>query len=153
MMAISAVGSPRVCARGDRPSRFPSTCAASKPRVGPSRSSKVSAARRSLPPEWPIQSSQEAGPLAYVPGPLSAVEHPMELALIGPARRGDAAEAAAGAVSGAACVSRRHARRALSDDGKDAFVAIYNLSGANLMRRVTFGGKDRFPAGPPTESG
>jgi serine/threonine-protein kinase len=32
-----------------------------------------------------------------------------------------------------------------SDDGKDAFVAVYDVSGTSATRRVTFGGKDRFP--------
>jgi eukaryotic-like serine/threonine-protein kinase len=32
-----------------------------------------------------------------------------------------------------------------SDDGKEAIVWIYNLSGATAMRRLTFGGRNRFP--------
>jgi len=32
-----------------------------------------------------------------------------------------------------------------TDDGKDAVVWIYDLSGATAMRRLTFGGKNRFP--------
>ena len=32
------------------------------------------------------------------------------------------------------------------DDGKDVSIWIYDLSGATSMRRLTFGGKDRFPA-------
>jgi dipeptidyl aminopeptidase/acylaminoacyl peptidase len=32
-----------------------------------------------------------------------------------------------------------------TDDGKDAVVWIYELSGATAMRRLTFGGKNRFP--------
>ena len=32
-----------------------------------------------------------------------------------------------------------------SDDGKDAFVAIYDVSGASAMRRLTLGGRNRVP--------
>jgi serine/threonine protein kinase len=32
-----------------------------------------------------------------------------------------------------------------TDDGKDAVVWVYELSGATAMRRLTFGGKNRFP--------
>jgi hypothetical protein len=32
-----------------------------------------------------------------------------------------------------------------SDDGKDAIVWVYDLAGASAMRRLTFGGRNRFP--------
>jgi Tol biopolymer transport system component len=32
-----------------------------------------------------------------------------------------------------------------SDDGKDAIVWIYDLSGASSMRRLTLGGRNRVP--------
>ena len=32
-----------------------------------------------------------------------------------------------------------------SDDGKEAIVWIYDLAGSSAIRRLTFGGRDRFP--------
>jgi serine/threonine-protein kinase len=36
-----------------------------------------------------------------------------------------------------------------SDDGKDAFVAVYDLSGTSVVRHVTYSGRSRFPVWAP----
>ena len=36
-----------------------------------------------------------------------------------------------------------------SDDGKDAFIAVYDLSGARAMQRLTFSGHSRYPVWSP----
>jgi Tol biopolymer transport system component len=36
------------------------------------------------------------------------------------------------------------------DDGKDAFIGVYDIAGTSALRRVTFSGKDRYPAWSPS---
>src|SRR6185295_11897753 len=89
------------------------------------------------------------GTLLYVPGPVGAgtTEHAIALADRDgtvtrlPIPPGPYVHVRA---------SRDGGRLAIgSDDGKDAIVSIQDLSGTSSMRRLTFGGQNRFPIWSP----
>ena len=60
-------------------------------------------------------------------------------------REGETAQPSAWSVLVAPRLSGRHAHRLRDDDGKEAIIYTYELSGATAMKRVTFGGKNQFP--------
>lgn len=85
------------------------------------------------------------GALVYVPGPASLSTSHVELALSDRKGALTPIKLAPGPYK-VPRASRDGTRVAFgSDDGKDAFIAVYEVSGTSAMRRVTFGGKDRFP--------
>lgn len=85
------------------------------------------------------------GSLVYVPGPKSSLTSHVELILADRQGAMTPLKLAAGPYQ-VPRGSPDGTRAAFgSDDGRDAFVALYDLSGSSAMRRVTFGGKDRFP--------
>jgi Tol biopolymer transport system component len=85
------------------------------------------------------------GALVYVPGPVSAATANVEFTLADRKGALTRIRLAPGPYQ-VPRASHDGTRVAFgSDDGKDAFIAVYDLSGASAMRRVTFGGKDRFP--------
>jgi len=90
-------------------------------------------------------SFSESGSLIYIPGPATATSRQSNLALI---HRKGAVELL-GLPPGAYQAPRwspdgRHFAVVL-DDGKEAVVSIHDVSGASSMRRLTFGGNNRFP--------
>jgi serine/threonine-protein kinase len=86
------------------------------------------------------------GSLVFVPGPVSASSTGLqELALIDRKGTVEPLKLPPGAYDHPR-VSPDGTRLVFAtDDGKDAVVWIYELSGATAMRRLTFGGKNRFP--------
>ena len=93
--------------------------------------------------------TSSTGTLLYVPGPVGA----------GATERAIALADQAGTVTRLPIppgpyvhvrASRDGARLAVgSDDGKDAIVSIQDLAGTSSMRRLTFGGQNRFPIWSP----
>ena len=90
-------------------------------------------------------SVSDAGSLAYVPGPTAAWSAQSRLALIN--REGVAAPLRIEpGLYAYPRVSPDSTRLALgTNDRKEAVVSIYELSGASAVRRITFGGNNRFP--------
>jgi eukaryotic-like serine/threonine-protein kinase len=85
------------------------------------------------------------GSLIYVPGPVSSPVRQLDLALVD--GRGDVQplKLPPGTYNHPR-VSPDGKRVAFSvEDGRDANVWIYDLSGKSAMRRLTFGGRNRFP--------
>jgi Tol biopolymer transport system component len=90
-------------------------------------------------------SVSSTGSLIYVPGPVSASSTLMDVGLMD--RKGgiELLKLPPGPYVSPR-VSPDGTRLALgTDDDKEAIVWIYDLSGATAMRRLTFGGKNRFP--------
>jgi len=85
------------------------------------------------------------GSLVFIPGPVSPTTGLLELALIDRKGSVELLKLQAGAYDHPR-VSPDGKRIVFdTDDGKDSVVWIYELSGATAMRRLTFGGKNRFP--------
>ena len=85
------------------------------------------------------------GSLVFIPGPASPATGLLELALID--RKGAATplKLQPGAYDHPRVSPDGKRITFGTDDGKDAVVWIYELSGATAMRRLTFGGKNRYP--------
>ena len=85
------------------------------------------------------------GTLVYVPGAISFTSGHVEIAVTDRRRRTDSLRLPAGAYV-APRVSPDGTRIAFgTDDGKEAIIYTYDLSGASGMQRLTFGGNNRFP--------
>jgi serine/threonine-protein kinase len=84
-----------------------------------------------------------SGSIAYVPGPVSGIQQSLMLF----DRKGGAqALSLPAAAYSHPRVSPDGKRLAVEiSDGKEAHIAIYELSGATSMRRITFGSNNRFP--------
>ncbi len=90
-------------------------------------------------------SSSDNGSLVYIPGPASTSDAPQDVAFID--RQGTVQPLG---LSPAPYlyprVSPDGKRLAVeTDDGKEAIIWVYDLSGATSRRRLTFGGQNRFP--------
>jgi len=85
------------------------------------------------------------GSLAFLPGPVSLSNGLVQLALVD--RRGTVEPLKLQPATYQHPRISPDGKRIVfaTDDGKDAVVWIYELSGATAMRRLTFGGKNRFP--------
>jgi dipeptidyl aminopeptidase/acylaminoacyl peptidase len=94
-------------------------------------------------------SVSDTGSLIYVPGTASTATSRMDLAIIDRKGAITPANVPPGAYE-AARVSPDGSRIAFgSDDGKDAIIWIYDLSGSSAPRRLTFGGRNKFPVWSP----
>ncbi len=91
-------------------------------------------------------SVSETGSLVYMPGPITASAGQLDLALV---------DAAKGTTEALKLPPGQYETPRVSpdgryvafgvDDGKEQMVWIYELTGATAMRRLTFGGKNRYP--------
>ena len=91
-------------------------------------------------------SVSETGSLVYVPGPvIAAGSAPPQIALMD--RKGVVEPLKLQPAQFAMPRLSPDGKRITfgTDDGKEAIVWIYDLAGATAMRRVTFGGHNRFP--------
>ena len=87
----------------------------------------------------------ESGSLAYVRGPAKSGSGQLDLALINRTGRVQPLKLPPGAYT-TPRVSRDGARITFgAEDGKESTVWTYDLSGTSTMRRLTFGGNNRFP--------
>jgi serine/threonine protein kinase/Tol biopolymer transport system component len=98
---------------------------------------------------FPIGTAQfsisDSGTLIYVPGPASASTSRIDLAIIDRKGATSPLNLPPGPYE-AARVSPDGRRVTFgSDDGRDAIVWVYDLSGASAPRRLTFGGRNKFP--------
>ena len=90
-------------------------------------------------------SVSDTGTLIYVPGPLSISSALLQIALIDRTGQVEVLKLPPGPYL-TPRISPDGTRIALAtDDGKDAIVWIYDVSGKTAMRRLTFGGNNRFP--------
>ena len=91
-------------------------------------------------------SVSETGSLVYVPGAVSGDARQLDLALIDPDKGSAEPLKLPAGQYGTPRVSPdgRHVAFTV-DDGKEQMVSIYDLSGTTSMRRLTFGGKNRYP--------
>jgi len=118
--------------------------------VGPGRTPVIEGVRRSAgqlaAAHWAVSAN---GSLIYVAGGVGRELSPVTLGIVD--RQG--AVTPIGIPAGPYFTPRASpdgTRIAFgSDDGKDAFIAVYDLSGARVMRRVTFSGHNRFPVWSP----
>ena len=105
----------------------------------------IEGVRRSASSDAANFSVSNTGSLVYIAGPLSTSSAQMDVGLID--RKGfvEPLKLPTGPYSWAR-VSPDGTRLAIgTDDGRDAIVYVYDLSGARAMQRVTFGGNNRFP--------
>jgi WD40 repeat protein len=90
-------------------------------------------------------SVSDTGTLIYVPGPVSASRSRVDLALIDRKGTIEPLNMPPGPYE-AVRVSPDGRRVAFgSDDGKEAIVWVHELSGSSAPRRLTFGGRNKFP--------
>ena len=90
-------------------------------------------------------SFSQTGSLVYIPGPVLTSSSQFDVALTGREGGIESLNVPAGAYL-APRASPDGARIAFgTDDGKEAVVWIYDLSATSAMRRLTFGGNNRFP--------
>jgi eukaryotic-like serine/threonine-protein kinase len=90
-------------------------------------------------------SISSAGSLIYIPG-FAAARQPMEIALTDRQGGVERLKLPAGRYSSPPRVSPDGKRIAFgTDDGQEAIIYTYDLSGASTMQRLTFGGNNRFP--------
>jgi len=85
----------------------------------------------------------DTGTLVYLPGPASTVQQDLFLF----DRKGAAEALKLPPASYMYPRVSRDGKRVVfeTSDGKEAVVAVYDLSGASSVRRLTFGGNNRFP--------
>jgi Tol biopolymer transport system component len=90
-------------------------------------------------------SVSDTGSLVYVPGPVSSAAGQQDVALFD--RKGVAERLKLPPGSYEYPRASPDGKRLAfgTDDGKEAIVWIYDLSGTSAMRRLTFGGNNRFP--------
>jgi serine/threonine-protein kinase len=104
----------------------------------------IEGVRRSVGPEAYFSVS-DTGSLIYIPGPVSTSSPQTRLVLIDQNGGAEPLKLRPGSY-GFPRVSPAGNRVAVgTDDGKDANIWVYELSGASSMRQLTFGGKNRFP--------
>jgi Tol biopolymer transport system component len=90
-------------------------------------------------------SASSTGSLIYVPGPVFATSPLLDIGLTDRKGAVEALKLPPGRYVSPR-VSPDGRRIAVGiDDGKEAIVSIYDLSGTTAMRRLTFGGSNRFP--------
>jgi dipeptidyl aminopeptidase/acylaminoacyl peptidase len=85
------------------------------------------------------------GSLVFIPGPGSPGAERTELALIDRKGAVESLKLQPGSYDHPRVSPDGKRIVFATDDGKDAVVWIYELSGATAMRRLTFGGRNRFP--------
>jgi serine/threonine-protein kinase len=89
------------------------------------------------------------GALIYIPGPVSASSAQLDLAFVDAKGNLEPAKLRPAPYQFPR-ISPDGRRVAVgTDDGKEANVWIYDLSGANALRQLTFNGKNRFPLWSP----
>jgi serine/threonine-protein kinase len=87
----------------------------------------------------------DTGSLVYIPGPASTSLRQLNLALVGRTGGIDTLKLPEAPYESPR-ISPDGKRIAFdTDDGREAIVWIFELSGASAMRRLTFGGRNRFP--------
>jgi serine/threonine-protein kinase len=91
-------------------------------------------------------SVSQTGSLFYLPGPAFGSASPANLALFDPATGAPSALKIPAGTYEHPRVSPDGTQITFgTDDGKEAIVWVYDLSGISAMRRLTFGGRNKFP--------
>ena len=90
-------------------------------------------------------SVSSTGSLVFVPGPVTTSAGQFDLALVDRTGTAQPLKLPPGAYEYPRLSPDGQRIAFGSDDGKDAFVAIYDLSGASALRRLTLGGRNRVP--------
>ena len=85
-----------------------------------------------------------SGSLAYLPGPASGAQQ--ELTLFDREGRAEALKLGPGSYSYPRVSPDGKLLAFETSDGKEENISIYEMSGASSVRRLTFGGNNRFPA-------
>ena len=94
-------------------------------------------------------SVSDTGTLAYIPGPNSSTDAQLTLTLLDENGETEALKIPAGAYRDPR-ISRDGRQIAFgTDDGREASVWVYDLSGTSAMRRLAFGGNNRYPVWSP----
>ncbi len=90
-------------------------------------------------------SVSSTGSLVFVPGPVTTSAGQFDLALVDRTGTAQPLKLPPGAYEYPRLSPDGQRIAFGSDDGKDAFVAIYDVSGASALRRLTLGGRNRVP--------
>ena len=106
----------------------------------------VEGVRRAIATTGTAQFSVAAnGSLIYVPGPISTTSGLLELAVVDRKGMVDVLKLPPGTYDHPRASPDGKRIAFATDDGKDAAIWTYDLSGATSMRRLRFGGRNRFP--------
>ena len=90
-------------------------------------------------------SFSDTGSLAYVPGSVIASSSQVVIGAFDRTGAGQALKLPPGPYDSPRLSPDRKQIGFSSDDGKEAIIWVYDLSGTSSMRRLTFGGRNRFP--------
>ncbi len=90
-------------------------------------------------------SFSDTGSLAYIPGSVIASSTQVVIGAFDRTGAGQALKLPPGPYDSPRLSPNRRQIAFSSDDGKDAIVWVYDLAGTSSMRRLTFGGGNRFP--------
>jgi serine/threonine protein kinase/Tol biopolymer transport system component len=91
----------------------------------------------------------DTGTLVYVPGPADIASAPLDLVLFDRSGEIQPLKIPAGTYEAPRASPDGKYVAFSTDDGKEANVWVYDLSGASSARRLTFGGRSRFPVWTP----
>ena len=94
-----------------------------------------------------------SGTLAFVPGPLSTSSNRRDIILADRAGAIERVKVPSGPYYHPRFSPGRQTSAFGIDDGKDVSIWIFDLSSSSSMRRLTFGGKDRYPTWSPGRPG
>ena len=97
-------------------------------------------------------SVSDNGTLAYIPGPNSSTDVQLTLTLLNPNGATEALKIPPGAYRDPRISPDGRQIAFGTDDGREASVWVYHLSGTSAMRRLTFGGNNRSPVWSPDGS-
>jgi Tol biopolymer transport system component len=89
------------------------------------------------------------GVLVYIPGPASVSLSLLDVAFIDRSGTVEPLKLPAGSYEAPRVSPNEKQLAVASLDGNEAFISIYDLSGRTSIRRLTFGGRNRFPIWSP----
>jgi Tol biopolymer transport system component len=97
-------------------------------------------------------SMSDNGTLAYIPGPNSSTDTQLTLTLLNQNGATEVLKIPPGAYRDPRISPDGRQIAFGTDDGREASVWVYDLSGTSAMRRLTFGGNNRYPVWSPDGS-
>jgi serine/threonine-protein kinase len=97
----------------------------------------------------PLFAVSPSGTVAYIPGPVGASRNRLSLAIADRAGMIAPIDALPGAYVYVRATRDGTKLAVASDDGKEAIVSIHEMNRGTAMRRLSFGGRNRYPVWSP----